>query len=66
MIIIKIDTTLDKVNAMLKELGNVNITSLPCEPIPGIYVCEDNDVIELIETKPEEKPEEKKRRKNGV
>lgn len=59
MIVIKIDTTLDKINAMLKELGNVNIISLPCEPVPGIYI--DNE-YEL----PEIKPEEKKRRKYGV
>lgn len=59
MIVIKIDTSLDKVNAILKELGNANITSLPCEPIPGVYVCEDN-------AEPETKLEEKKRRKNGI
>lgn len=59
MIVIKIDTNLDKVNAILKELGNAYITSLPCEPIPGVLVCEDS-------VEPEVKPEEKKRRKYGV
>mgnify|MGYP001365218156 FL=1 len=42
-----IDIELDKLGEIFKELAGVKITSLPCEPIPGVEIDKEETKEEI-------------------
>ena len=49
-----IDIELDKLGEIFKELAGVKVTSLPCEPIPGVEIDKE-EIKEDICTKSRKK-----------